>query len=78
MAKESKFENSLCQGGLALVGLPLIVISVTRLVDFWHFGQPFKAGGNNYITQIAHIVSQFLKCIKDIHFSSEINFGQLL
>ena len=29
--------------------------SVTRLGDFLHFGQPFKAGGNNYLTQIAHI-----------------------
>ena len=27
---------------------------------FLHFGQPFKAGGNNYFTQIAHIVRQFL------------------
>ena len=33
---------------------------VTRLGDFLHFGQPFKAGGNNYFTQIAHIVSQFI------------------
>ena len=37
-----------------------ILKSVTRLGDFWHFGQPFKAGGNNYFTQIAHIVRQFL------------------
>ena len=34
--------------------------SVTRLRDFLHFGQPFKASGNNYFTQIAHIVRQFL------------------
>ena len=27
---------------------------------FLYFGQPFKAGGNNYFTQIAHIVRQFL------------------
>ena len=26
---------------------------------FFNFGQPFKAGGNNYFTQIAHIVRQF-------------------
>ena len=38
----------------------LITISVTRLGDFLHFGQQFKAGGNNYFTQIAHIVRQFL------------------
>ena len=31
-----------------------------QLGDFLHFGQPFKAGGNNYFTQIAHIVRQFL------------------
>ena len=27
---------------------------------FLHFGQPFKAGGNNYFTPIAHIIGQFL------------------
>ena len=35
--------------------------SVTRLGDFLHFGQTFKAGGNNYFTQINHIVIQFLE-----------------
>ena len=34
--------------------------SVTRLGDFLHFGQQFKASGNKYFTQIAHIVMQFL------------------
>ena len=34
--------------------------SVTRFGDFLHFGQPFKAGGNNYFTQITLIVRQFL------------------
>ena len=34
--------------------------SVTRFGNFLHFGQPFKAGGNNYFTQITHIVRQFL------------------
>ena len=34
--------------------------SVTRLGDFLHFGQQFKAGGNNYFNQITHIVRQFL------------------
>ena len=33
----------------------LLPSSVNRLGDFLHFGQPFKAGGNNYLTQIAHI-----------------------
>ena len=36
------------------------VSSVTRLGDFFNFGQPFKAGGNNYFTQMANIVRQFL------------------
>ena len=37
------------------------VTSVTRLGDFFlHSGQPFKAGGNNYFTQIARIVRQVL------------------
>ena len=34
--------------------------SVTRLGDFLHFGQPFKSGGYNYFSQIAHIVRQIL------------------
>ena len=34
----------------------LYPISVTRLGDFLDFGQPFKAGCNNYFTQIVHIV----------------------
>ena len=35
--------------------------SVTRLGDFLLFGQvAFKAGGNNYFTQIALIDRQFL------------------
>ena len=38
--------------------LPLT--SVTRLGDLLHFGQLFKAGGNNCFAQIAHIVRQFL------------------
>ena len=33
--------------------------SVTRLGDFLLFGKLFKAGGNNYSTQIAHFVRQF-------------------
>ena len=38
----------------------LLQLGVTRLGDFLHFGQPFKASCNNYSTQIAHVVSQFL------------------
>ena len=49
--------------------------SVTRLGDFLHLGQSVKAGGNKYITQIAH---NFCKVVKIIDFSSEIIFGQLL
>ena len=33
--------------------------SVTRLGDLLHFGQLFKACGNNYFGQIAHIIRQF-------------------
>ena len=43
---------------------PLLLLllwgSVTRLGDFLLFGQAFKAGGNNYFTQITDIVRQFL------------------
>ena len=34
--------------------------SVTRLGDLLHFRQLFKACGNNYFAQIAHIFRQFL------------------
>ena len=37
-----------------------LVNSVTRLGDFLHFGQLFKAYGNNYFAQIAHSCRQFL------------------
>ena len=53
-------------------------ISVTRLGDFLHFGQPFKAGGNNYFTHITHIVRQFLQRYPNHSFFSEFKFGQLL
>ena len=53
-------------------------VSVTRLGDLLHFGQLFKACGNNYFTQIAHIIRQFLLGLEIFHFSSESIFGQLL
>ena len=53
-------------------------ISVTRLGDLLHFGQIFKASGNNYFAQTAHILGKFCRGIKIFHFSSGIIFGQLL
>ena len=40
--------------------IQFVLSSVTRLGDFFHFRQPFKSGVNNYFTQIAHIVREFL------------------
>ena len=37
-----------------------IATSVTRLGDFWQFGQLYKAFGNNLFAQISHILRQFL------------------
>ena len=37
-----------------------VASSVTRLGDFLHFGQPFKAFDNNNFAQISYILSQFL------------------
>ena len=37
-----------------------ISASVTRLGDFFNFGQLFKAFGNNQFAQIFHILRQFL------------------
>ena len=55
------------------------VTSVTRLGDLLHFGQLFKACGNNYFAQIAHFYGHFCKVVKIFHLlSSGIIFGQLL
>ena len=42
--------------------------SVTWLGIFFHFGQLYKASGNNYFGQIAHILSNFCKGVKIFHF----------
>ena len=55
-----------------------VAISVTRLGDFLHFGQLFKAFGNNYFAQFSQILSQFFEGVKIYHLSSEIIFGQFL
>ena len=40
--------------------LPIYVSTrVTRLADLLHFGQIFKACGNNFFTQIDHILANF-------------------
>ena len=35
--------------------------NVTRLGDLLHFGQLFKASGNNYFAQITRILGNFVK-----------------
>ena len=47
---------------------------MTRVGNLMHFGQLFKACGNNYFAQIAHILGNFCKLVKLFHFSSEITF----
>ena len=37
-----------------------IPTSATRLGNLLHFGQLFKACGNNYFAKIAHVFSQYL------------------
>ena len=49
---------------------------MTRLGDLMHFGQRFKACGNNYFAQ--PLLYNFCKGFKNFKFSSEIIFGQLL
>ena len=55
-----------------------MVTSMSRLGDLLHFGQLFKACGNNYFALIAHILGHFCKVVKIFHFASEIIFGQIL
>ena len=42
--------------------------SVTRLGDLLHSGKLFKACGNNYFAQIAHILGNFVKVLKSFIF----------
>ena len=49
------------------------VVSVTRLGDFLHFEQPFKA-----TLKLPELLGNFCKGVKIINFCSEIIFGQLL
>ena len=42
---------------------------IGRFIALW---QPFKACGNNYFAQIAHIFGNFCKGVKMFQFSSEI------
>ena len=51
--------------------------SVTRLGDFLHFGQPFKAFGNNKFAQISTFLGNFCKGVKIFQISNEIIFEQL-
>ena len=55
----------------------MVTISATRFGNFLHFGQLFKAFGNNKFAQISHILRQFCKGAKSYYFSSEIIFWQL-
>ena len=52
-----------------------VVTSMTRLGDLLHFGQLFKACGNNYFAQITHILGNFCRGVKNFHFSSRIILG---
>ena len=64
-----------CYGHFLLIYFSATILgSVTRFGNFLHFGQPFKAGGNNYFTQITHIVRQFLKRCQNHSFFQCIHF----
>ena len=52
--------------------------SVTRLGDFLDFGQLYKAFGKINLPKSPTFLGIFCKGVKIYHFSSEINFGQLL
>ena len=46
----------------------MFAASVTILGDFLHFGQLLKACGNNYFSQIAHILGNFCGGVKMYNF----------
>ena len=77
-----KYQDQACPIWLGLVYRQSVSkcwlsFSVTRLSNFLHFGQLFKADGNNYFAS-STLLGNFCKGVKIVHFSSEIIFGQLL
>ena len=55
-----------------------IVLTVTRLGNFLHFGQLFQALATISLPKSLTFLGNFCKGVKIYHFSSEIIFGQLL
>ena len=52
--------------------------NVTRLGDFWALGNFLKHLETIYLSKSLTFLGNFCKCVKFIHFSCEIIFGQLL
>ena len=50
-----------------------LAVSVTRLDNLLHFGQLFKACGDNYFAQITHILGNY--CLKSLTFLVESFLG---
>ena len=59
-------------------GLQMTAISVTRLGDLLHFGNFLKPLATINLPKLLTFLGTFCKGVKIYHFSSEINFGQLL
>ena len=53
-------------------------VSVTRLGDFWTLVNFLKPLETIYLSKSLTFLGNFCKCVKVIHFSCEIIFGQLL
>ena len=56
----------------------MTAISVTRLGDLLHFGNFLKPLATINLPKLLTFLGTFCKGVKIYHFSSEINFGQLL
>ena len=55
----------------------VVLVSVTRLGNFLHFGQPFKAGATIILPKLPAFLGNFCNGVKIIHFSIEIILGNL-
>ena len=53
-----------------------VLNSVTRLGDFLHFGQPFKASDSDYLPKSPTLLGNFCKGVKINFYWND--FGQLL
>ena len=72
------YDNLTLKNGGFEFHLTLPLFSVTRLGDFFNFGNFLRPLATNNLPKSPTFLGSFCKVVKIIHFSCEIIFGQLL